>query len=77
MMELFKAYEDRKSNNINQRILNIVNIEKNELGEINRMVVTMERNDNNEVEREGTPLNAETFNTIINMLIEEAKSEAM
>lgn len=57
-------FEDRKSSNINRKIFEVEKVEKDESGEIIRIIGTLVRADNPEVE--GTPLNAKNLSLLVN-----------
>lgn len=62
---------DRKSSNINKKILDVEKVELDETGTITRLYVKEYRNDD-PVKTDGTPLNAESLNKIISeMIIDE------
>lgn len=62
-------FKDRISSTINHKILNVKNVERDESGEIISMEVEVIRNDEEGLTQEGTPLNAESLNNIINEMI--------
>ncbi len=67
-MENNKFY-DRKGSNLNKKILEVENVERNESGEVVRLYVEEVRNDSEGLVEEGTPLNAEQLNLIVNNII--------
>lgn len=78
-----KEFENRNSDKINQRILKVEEIIKNEYGEISELIVSVERCDdpntddeNPDVKYTGTPLEANSLNEIIREMILEIKQES-
>ncbi len=61
------SFVDRKSKNMNRKLLKIVEVLRDESGELSEIVADIERNDS-EVTQEGTPLNAENMNNVINSI---------
>ncbi len=77
-----KEFKNRQSNKTNQRVLKIEDIVKNEYGEIDELIVSVERYDevifdeeNPEADYSGTRLDAESLNEIVREMILEIKKE--
>ena len=64
------SFTNRKSSNLNKKILKVNDVTRDESGEITKLKVT-EIRDDLPVSNEGTPLNAENMNRIINEMIGE------
>ena len=64
------SFTNRKSSNLNKKILKVYDVTRDESGEITKLKVT-EIRDDLPVSNEGTPLNAENMNRIINEMIGE------
>lgn len=62
-------FKDRTSTTLNHKILDIKNVERDDSGEIISMKVEIVRDDKEGLTDEGTPLNAESLNDIINEMI--------
>ncbi|MBQ8292404.1 MAG: hypothetical protein IJX78_01200 [Bacilli bacterium] len=82
--ETKKEFKNRNSSKTNHRILNVLNVSRNDIGEIEELIVSVERCDdviadenNSEVENEGTKLEAETLNEIIREMILEIKNKSV
>lgn len=63
-------FENRISNNINKKILDVDRVERNQAGEIIKIYGEILR-DEGEVTEEGTRLNAESLNQVVNYLAEQ------
>lgn len=70
-------FENRESSTLNYKILDVKSVERDESGEIISMEVEVIRNDTPKEGKEGTPLNAESLNTIIKEMINEAIGNTM
>ena len=64
-------FKDRVSSTLNNKILDVKSVERDESGEIISMEVEIIRNDSEGLTQEGTPLNAESLNEIINEMIHD------
>ena len=62
-------FENRESPTLNYKILDVKSVERDESGEIISMEVEVIRNDEEGLTQEGTPLNAESLNQVINEMI--------
>ena len=62
-------FKDRISSTLNHKILDVKSVERDESGEIISMEVEVIRNDEEGLTQEGTPLNAESLNQVINEMI--------
>ena len=83
MSEEQKEFKNRNAFNINQRILKVKEVKKKENGEIDELIVTVERGDepkgnfdDSSVLYTGTPLEANALNEIVKAMIEEIKAES-
>lgn len=78
------GFKNRNAFNINQRILKVIDVKKKENGEIDELIVTVERCDepkcypnNPDVYYTGTPLEANALNEIIREMILEIKNKSV
>ena len=76
-------FKNRKAFNINRKILNIEKVFRKENGELDSLIVTVERGDepkcypnNSEAYYAGTPLEANALNEIITAMIKKVKEES-
>ena len=65
-------FTDRKGTSINDKILEVKNVERNESGEIIRLEVKEIRNDKVGIIEEGTALNAAQLNEIVDLIYKNA-----
>ena len=63
-------FENRESQTLNYKILDVKSVERDESGEIILMKVEVIRNDTPNEGKEGTPLNAESLTAIIKDMID-------
>ena len=63
--------KDRQGPNLNKKILEVLNIERDESGEIISMEVEVVRNDEEGLIEEGTPLNAKNLSEVIERIVNE------
>lgn len=62
---------DRQGQNLNKKILEVLNIERDETGTVISMEVEVIRNDSEGLIIEGTPLNAENLSKIVESVVNE------
>ncbi len=65
-------FENRKAENINRKKLNVVEVIRDDGGEIIDLVVDVSRMEGM-VTQEGTPLKAESLNTIISNIVKNSE----
>ena len=64
-------FENRESSTLNYKILDVKSVNRDDSGEISSMEVEVIRNDTPKEGKEGTPLNDESLNEIINEMIHD------
>ena len=70
-------FKNRVGSNLNKRILKVDKVERNEAGEIEKLYVSITRNDSPYENGDGTPLNAATLNGTINNMINSQIKKAL
>lgn len=63
------GFKNRESSTLNQKLLKVNNIERDESGELSEILVEVVRSDTVEEGKEGTPLSAESINSELDNII--------